>query len=71
MNLIIVRNVLNPWLKSLSAGAVEYADFISAEGLDSHNECPRYDTKKFDGEAPECGIALHCHRSQVHSDQQW
>ena len=34
-----------------SAGAVEYTDCISAEGLNSTNECPRYDTKQFDGEA--------------------
>ena len=27
-----------------SAGAAEYADCISAEGLDSPNECPGYDT---------------------------
>ena len=26
-------------------GAVEYKDCISAEGLDSHNEGPGYDTK--------------------------
>ena len=37
-----------------SAGAVEYTDSFSAEGLDSPtaNECPVYDTKQSDGEAP-------------------
>ena len=34
-----------------SAGAVEYTDCISAEELNSSNECPGYDTKKSDGEA--------------------
>ena len=33
------------------AGAVEYTDCISAEGLNFPNECPRYDTKQSDGEA--------------------
>ena len=32
------------------SGAVEYTDCISAEGKDSPNECPRYDTKQFDVE---------------------
>ena len=41
------------------------------------NECPGYDTKQSDGEVPvmlelwECGISLHCHCSQVHSDPEW
>ena len=34
------------------AEAVEYTDCISAEGKDSTNECPVYDAKKSDGEAP-------------------
>ena len=34
-----------------SAGAVEYADLISAEGLDSPNEHPGYNTEKADVEA--------------------
>ena len=34
-----------------SAGAVEYVDCITGEGLDSHKECPRYDIKQSDGEA--------------------
>ena len=33
-----------------SAGAVEYTDSISAEGLDSSNECTWYDTKQSDGD---------------------
>ena len=40
-------------LLALLAGAVEYTDCISAEGWDAlRNECPRYDTKKSDGEVP-------------------
>ena len=35
-----------------SAGAVEYTDLISSESSDSLNECPGYNTKQFDGEAP-------------------
>ena len=35
-----------------SAGAVEYTDCTSAEGEDPHNECPKYDSKQFDGEIP-------------------
>ena len=34
------------------AGAVEHTDCFSAEGEDSPNECPRYDTKQSDGEIP-------------------
>ena len=30
-----------------SPGAAEYSDFVSAEGQDSPNECPVYDTKKW------------------------
>ena len=37
----------------LSAGAVEYIDWISAEGVKTPtNECPRHDTKHSDGEVP-------------------
>ena len=36
-----------------SAGAVEYTDCFSAEGMTpTPNECPRYDTKQSDGEVP-------------------
>ena len=35
-----------------SAAAVEYVNCISAEGSDSPNECPGYDIKQSDGEAP-------------------
>ena len=34
-----------------SDGAVEYPDYIAADGLDSPNECPGYDTKQSDDEA--------------------
>ena len=37
---------------ALWAGAIEYTDCFSAEGLDSSNECPRYDTKQSNGEVP-------------------
>ena len=35
-----------------SAGVAEYTDCISAEGKDFPDECPAYDTKQSDGEAP-------------------
>ena len=35
-----------------SAGAVESSDCSTAEGKDSLNECPWYDTKQYDGEVP-------------------
>ena len=35
-----------------SAEAVEYTDCFSAEGEESPNECPGYDTKQSDGEIP-------------------
>ena len=35
-----------------SAGAAEYIGSISAEGEDSSNACPRYDTKQSDGKVP-------------------
>ena len=34
-----------------SAGAAKYTDCVSAEGQDSPNECPGYDTKQSDSEA--------------------
>ena len=33
-------------------GGIEYTDDIFAEGQDLLNECPGYETKQFDGEAP-------------------
>ena len=36
---------------ALSAGAVEYTDCISAEGWNTPNEGPGYDTKQSNGEA--------------------
>ena len=38
--------------KTQLAGVVEYNDCIFAEGKDSPNECPRYNTKQSDGETP-------------------
>ena len=35
-----------------SAETVEYTNCISAEGEESLNECPAYDTKQYDGEVP-------------------
>ena len=35
------------WLR-----AVEYTDYISSEGSDSPNECPRYEIKQSDAETP-------------------
>ena len=32
------------------AGAIEYTDCFSAEGLHPTNECPGYDTKQYNGE---------------------
>ena len=46
----LVRSHIN--LCGLVGGAVEYTNCISAEGLDSPNEYPGYDTKQFYGEAP-------------------
>ena len=37
--------------QSAGVGAREYTDCFSAEGVTSHNECPRYDTEQCDGEA--------------------
>ena len=34
------------------AGSAEYTGFIYAEGYGSPNECPGYETKQSDGEAP-------------------
>ena len=41
-----------PKLLAKQAWAAEYTNCISAEKLDSPNECPKYDTKLSDGEAP-------------------
>ena len=35
-----------------SAGFVEYTDCVSREDQDFHHECPGYDTKQSDDEAP-------------------
>ena len=60
-----------------SAGATEYSDYLSTEKPDSPNECPWYNTKKSDGEAPvmqgfgECGVPLYCYRLQFYSGLEW
>ena len=58
-------------------GAVEYTDCISAERQDPLNECPGYDTKQSDGEAPvmlelwAMRNTPHCHRPLGHSGPEW
>ena len=47
----------NIWLPKCviaqSVGTIEYTDYISAEGQDTHlNECSVYDIKQSDGEIP-------------------
>ena len=42
----------NGILFAQSAGTVEYTNCFSAQGEDSTNECPVYDTKQSDGEVP-------------------
>ena len=43
--------------KAMSAGAVEYADYISPEVVSAPiNECPGYDIKESDNEAPALGL---------------
>ena len=44
-----------------SAGVVEYTECITAERQYSLNECPRYDPKQSDGEAP---VMLELERMQ-------
>ena len=62
-----------------SIGAVEYTDCISAEGRDnptttsvlnirSNNLMVRLQQCRSFG---ECGVLLHCHRSQVYSGPEW
>ena len=49
---------------ALLAGAVEYANCISAEGKDYPKLCPGYDTKYFVGDIPVmvelCGMWSTC-----------
>ena len=66
---------LHKWAAYL-AGAVEYTNCISAEGEDPLNECPGYNIKTFDGEAPAMKIwgmwsTPFCHCSQPHSGPEW
>ena len=56
------------------AEAVEYTNCTPAEGSDTPQQVSWYDTKQSDGEVPvmlELWGILHCHHSQVHSDQEW
>ena len=51
--------------------AIECTDCISADGYDPHpciNEGLGNDIKQYNG---ECGVLLHGHYFQVHSDQEW
>ena len=47
-------------IRAQSAEAVEYTDFIPAEGWDSANKCPGYDIKQFDGEVPALELWWIC-----------
>ena len=52
---ILQFSIICVYLSALSAGAVEYTDCISAEGVRHHhptNDCPGYDSEQSDGEAP-------------------
>ena len=56
-----------------STGAVQYTDCFSTDKQDLQRvSC--YDTRQSDDEVPEmreigeCGVLLHCHRPQVHSE---
>ena len=42
---------LNIFSDPHSVGAEKYNDYISAEGYDSHNECPENDIKQSNSEA--------------------
>ena len=48
VNLVVVQDACLP----SRAGAIEYTDCFSAEGVRPPNECPRYDTKQSDGDVP-------------------
>ena len=39
-------------LQRQPAGAVEYTDYLSVEGLDPPHKCPEYDAKQSDREVP-------------------
>ena len=53
MNTFLVRLKITPRsFLAQSTGAAEYTDYISAEEYDSFNECPHYNTKQSEGEAP-------------------
>ena len=50
--LLAQEMVIETYVQTQLAGAVEYTDCISAEGWDSLNKCPGYDITYSDGEAP-------------------
>ena len=56
--LIILKGVFPAKSLAQLAGAVDYANCITAEGYDPPppNECPGYNTKPSDGEAPILGF---------------
>ena len=47
-----LKNVEYHFINAQSAGAVEFIDCFFAEGYDTSNKCPVYDTKQFDGKVP-------------------
>ena len=53
-DLITFQDMEVNYILALSAGAVEYTDCFSADGLYSpiHHRCPGYDTKQSDGDIP-------------------
>ena len=65
------------WLWYKSTGVVEYADCISAEGLEPCKEFPEYYinlhlmVRFVSWSLGEYGVPLHCHYSQVHSELEW
>ena len=64
---------------ALSAGAVEYANCTSAEEKDPPTATMsvldmtlnHLIVKLQSWSFGECGVPLHCHYSQVHSDSEW
>ena len=54
-SLKVIYNLLSYFVQS--AGAREFTNCISADGVESFNVCTRYDTKLSDGEAREYGTS--------------
>ena len=65
-NLVLNCGLYNNMAKA--AGTAEYTDC---------NECPVYDTKQSDDEAPvmqvlrECGVPLYCYQSLIYTSPEW